>query len=133
MLFAGLCIRLKQMLVPFAKFVVFTLVPALMMICCTTPDLWGRILHSFHHVGANSDQFLHIFGNIPGQAQDILTTSENAVRSLTCDDLEFVTTDISLSVSPGLSSPLPLSSEAPVGQQRPYQHFVNMATVNSKL
>ncbi|KAJ9061904.1 hypothetical protein DSO57_1016138 [Entomophthora muscae] len=102
------------MLVPFAKFVVFTLAPALVMIWCTTPDLWGRISHSFHHVGANSDQLLHTFGDLPGRAQDILTTSKNVVRSLTCDDLELVSPDPSPSASPGLSSPLPLSSEAPV-------------------
>ncbi|KAJ9080684.1 hypothetical protein DSO57_1022349 [Entomophthora muscae] len=102
------------MLVPFAKFVVFTLAPALVMIWCTTPDLWGCISHLFHHVGANPDQFLHIFGDLTRQAQDVFTTSENVVSSLTCDDLELVTSNISPSVSSGPPPPLPLSSEAPV-------------------
>ncbi|KAJ9059056.1 hypothetical protein DSO57_1006533 [Entomophthora muscae] len=49
-----------------------------------------------------------------GQAQDILTTSEKVVRSLTCDDLDFVAPDLSPSVSLVPPSPLPLSSEVPV-------------------
>ncbi|KAJ9069454.1 hypothetical protein DSO57_1018374 [Entomophthora muscae] len=77
------------MLVPLAKFVVFTLAPALVMIWSTSPDLWGNISHSFHSIGANPNQFLHIFEDIPRRAQYILTTNENIVRCLVCDELEF--------------------------------------------
>ncbi|KAJ9063524.1 hypothetical protein DSO57_1000102 [Entomophthora muscae] len=42
------------MLVPIVKFVAFTLVPVLVMIWTTSPDLWSRISYSFQHVGTNS-------------------------------------------------------------------------------
>ncbi|KAJ9079323.1 hypothetical protein DSO57_1036580 [Entomophthora muscae] len=32
---------------------------------------------------------MHVFEDLPGRAQDILATSENVVRSLTCNDLKF--------------------------------------------
>ncbi|KAJ9077785.1 hypothetical protein DSO57_1013431 [Entomophthora muscae] len=76
------------MLVPLIKFVVYTLAPALVLIWCTTPDLWGCISHHIHHVGANLDQYMHLLENIPRRAQDIFATSENVVRSLTCDNLK---------------------------------------------
>ncbi|KAJ9081031.1 hypothetical protein DSO57_1018810 [Entomophthora muscae] len=94
------------MLEPLAKFVVYTLAPALVMIWCTTPDLWGCISHSFHHVGANPDQFMHILETIPGRAQDILATIENVIRRLTCNDLKFSALDPVPSMTP---SPAPLS------------------------
>ncbi|KAJ9052836.1 hypothetical protein DSO57_1030150 [Entomophthora muscae] len=70
------------------NFVVYTLAPALVLIWCTTPDLWGCISHSIHHVGAYPDNFMHLLENIPSCTQDIFATSENVVRSLTCDNLE---------------------------------------------
>ncbi|KAJ9062354.1 hypothetical protein DSO57_1011705 [Entomophthora muscae] len=77
------------MLASFFKFVAFTLAPALVMIWTTSPDLWSCVPHLFHHVGTNPSQLMHMFENLPGRAQGILTTSENVVRSLTCNDLEF--------------------------------------------
>ncbi|KAJ9049647.1 hypothetical protein DSO57_1022266 [Entomophthora muscae] len=74
------------MLVPLIKFVIFG----------------GCISHSFHHVGANPDQFVHLLENIPGCAQDIFAASENVARSLTCDDLKFSVLD---SVPPMTPSP----------------------------
>ncbi|KAJ9062902.1 hypothetical protein DSO57_1005704 [Entomophthora muscae] len=62
------------MLVSLMKFVAFTLAPDLLMIWTTSPDLWSCISHSFHHVGNNPTQFMYIFDNIPGRAQDILDT-----------------------------------------------------------
>ncbi|KAJ9053955.1 hypothetical protein DSO57_1019306 [Entomophthora muscae] len=102
------------MLVPLVKFVAFTLEPALVMIWSTSPDLWSWITHYFHYIGANPNQFMYTFEDIPGWAPDMLIISENIVRSLTCDDLEFPTPELALSASPGLSSPMLLSSEAPV-------------------
>ncbi|KAJ9062251.1 hypothetical protein DSO57_1012699 [Entomophthora muscae] len=104
------------MLVPLFKFVVYTLAPALVILWSTSPDLWGRISHSFHRVGANPNQFLHIFEDIPGRAQDILTTSENVVRSLACNDLEFPALKPAPSMPPGLFFPMPLPSEDPIFQ-----------------
>ncbi|KAJ9051484.1 hypothetical protein DSO57_1004221 [Entomophthora muscae] len=50
---------------------------------------------------------MHILENVPGRAQDILTTSENIVRSLTCNNLKFSALDPVLSMTPSLT---PLSS-----------------------
>ncbi|KAJ9054088.1 hypothetical protein DSO57_1018214 [Entomophthora muscae] len=99
------------MLASFLKFVAFTLAPALMMIWTTSPDLWSHVSHSFHHVGSNPSRFVHMFEDLPGRDQDILVTSENIVRSLICDDLEFY----ALKPVPSIF-PMPLPSEAPVTQ-----------------
>ncbi|KAJ9080930.1 hypothetical protein DSO57_1019739 [Entomophthora muscae] len=99
------------MLVPFVKFVVYTLAPALVLIWCTTQDLWGFISHSIHHVGANPYQFINLLENFPKRAQDIFATSENVVRSMTCDNLELSALD---SFPPMTPSPDPLPSEIPV-------------------
>ncbi|KAJ9070263.1 hypothetical protein DSO57_1010085 [Entomophthora muscae] len=59
---------------------------------------------------------MHMFENIPGCAQDILVTSENVVRSLTCNNLELSALDPVPSMAPSLA---PLSSpplEIPVTQ-----------------
>ncbi|KAJ9088581.1 hypothetical protein DSO57_1021610 [Entomophthora muscae] len=50
---------------------------------------------------------MYILENIPGHAQDILATSKNAVRSLTCDNPKFSALDPVPSMTP---SPVPLSS-----------------------
>ncbi|KAJ9070243.1 hypothetical protein DSO57_1010281 [Entomophthora muscae] len=50
---------------------------------------------------------MHILENIPGRAQDILATSENVVRSLTCNNFKFSALDPVPSMTP---SPAPLSS-----------------------
>ncbi|KAJ9071419.1 hypothetical protein DSO57_1037123 [Entomophthora muscae] len=94
------------MLVPLSKFVVYTLVPALVMIWCTTPDLWGRISHTLCCVGADPGQFMLLLEDIPGRAQDILATSENVVRSLTCDDLKLTALNPAPLVTPN-PTPLP--------------------------
>ncbi|KAJ9079719.1 hypothetical protein DSO57_1032585 [Entomophthora muscae] len=99
------------MLVPLAKFVAFTLAPALLMIWSTSPDLWGSITDSFLRVGANLDYLLNMFDNIPAHAQGLYTTSENVVRSLTCKDLDLSTAK-AVPVTPlSLVHPTPLSSE----------------------
>ncbi|KAJ9075200.1 hypothetical protein DSO57_1038344 [Entomophthora muscae] len=43
-----------------------------------------------------------MFENLPGRAQDILATSENMVRSLTCKNLEFSTLELVPSTPPSL-------------------------------
>ncbi|KAJ9060143.1 hypothetical protein DSO57_1034097 [Entomophthora muscae] len=102
------------MLVHLIKFVAFTLDPVVLMIWSTSLDLWTQITHFFHYVGTNPSQFMHILEDIPRQAQEILATSKNVVRSLTCDNLEFPTHEPNLSVPPNLTPPIPPFFEAPV-------------------
>ncbi|KAJ9067286.1 hypothetical protein DSO57_1000869 [Entomophthora muscae] len=84
------------------------------MIWSTSSDLWGHISDSFLHVGTNPDQLLNIFEDIPTRAQDMYATSENVVRSLTCDDLEFPAVKIASVASPSLAHPMLLPSEVPL-------------------
>ncbi|KAJ9061085.1 hypothetical protein DSO57_1024091 [Entomophthora muscae] len=104
----------KPMLDPFVKFVVFTLAPALVMIWSMSPDLWTCISHSFYHVGSNPSQFLHMFEDISGQAQEILVTSENVVKSLTCNNLELSAIELVPPAPPGLVFPVFPLSKTPV-------------------
>ncbi|KAJ9055794.1 hypothetical protein DSO57_1039515 [Entomophthora muscae] len=101
------------MLVPLVKFVAFTLAPALLMIWSTSPDLWGRIANSFLHVGSNPDQLLNMFEDIPAHTQGIYTTSENVVRSLTCNDLDLPTAKTVPAAPLSLGHPTLLPSENP--------------------
>ncbi|KAJ9072572.1 hypothetical protein DSO57_1026147 [Entomophthora muscae] len=50
---------------------------------------------------------MQMFENIPGHTQNILTASENVVKSLTCDDLEYSALNPTPSEYPSLSSPTP--------------------------
>ncbi|KAJ9082212.1 hypothetical protein DSO57_1006325 [Entomophthora muscae] len=90
------------MLVPLVKFVVYTLAPALVLIWCTTPDLWGRISHSIHHVGAHPYQFMHLLENIPECCQKL--------------DLDDLKPSVLNSFPPMTPSPAPFPSEIPVSQ-----------------
>ncbi|KAJ9077831.1 hypothetical protein DSO57_1012869 [Entomophthora muscae] len=95
---------------PLIKFVVFALAPALVVIWTNSPDLWSCISYKFNHVRSNPTQFMHILEDFPGRAQEILITSENVVRSLTCDDLEFSALKSVPLTPPGPALPVPLSS-----------------------
>ncbi|KAJ9049200.1 hypothetical protein DSO57_1027138 [Entomophthora muscae] len=57
---------------------------------------------------------MHMFGDLPGQAQGILVTSENVVRSRTWDDLELSALETAPSMSSSLAPQCP--SEVPVAQ-----------------
>ncbi|KAJ9048152.1 hypothetical protein DSO57_1037901 [Entomophthora muscae] len=59
---------------------------------------------------------MHMFEDIPGQAQDILATSENFMISLTCDDLEFPALKPAPSTPPVLACLMPLPSKDPIVQ-----------------
>ncbi|KAJ9056478.1 hypothetical protein DSO57_1032658, partial [Entomophthora muscae] len=76
------------MLVPILKFVVFTLLPALLFIWSTSLDLWERISSSVLIVSNNPSHLLYLAEDLPGRAQDFITSSEHLVKSLTCDDLD---------------------------------------------
>ncbi|KAJ9051422.1 hypothetical protein DSO57_1004831 [Entomophthora muscae] len=89
------------------QFVGFTLAPSLVMIWSASPDLWGCISDSFLHVGTNPDQFLNIFEDIPSRTQEIYTTSENVMRSLACDDLEFPVVGTAPTTPPDVPHPMP--------------------------
>ncbi|KAJ9078382.1 hypothetical protein DSO57_1007098 [Entomophthora muscae] len=56
---------------------------------------------------------MHLLENILGRTQDIFATSENVVRSLTCDNLEPSTLDSFSPMTPILA---PCPSEIPVSQ-----------------
>ncbi|KAJ9089656.1 hypothetical protein DSO57_1010606 [Entomophthora muscae] len=59
----------------------------------------------------SSNQFMHLMENFTECAQDIFATSENVVRSLTCDSLKLSALN---SFPPMTPSPAPLPSEIPV-------------------
>ncbi|KAJ9050613.1 hypothetical protein DSO57_1012816 [Entomophthora muscae] len=77
------------MLVPLAKFVIFTLVLALFLIWSTSPKLWTCISSSVYLAGVNLYNLLHLLDNLPGKATGLLFTGETLVCSLTCNNVEF--------------------------------------------
>ncbi|KAJ9064501.1 hypothetical protein DSO57_1029952 [Entomophthora muscae] len=99
------------MLVPLVKFVAFTLAPALVIIRSTSSDLLEHIANSFLCVASNLDQLLNMFEDIHTCAQGIYTTSENVVRSLTCNDLDLSTTKTVPATPLSLGHPTLLPSE----------------------
>ncbi|KAJ9086768.1 hypothetical protein DSO57_1000394 [Entomophthora muscae] len=67
-----------------------------------------------------SHKFMHLLENIPSCAQDIFATSENVVRSLTCDNLEPSALN---SFPPMTPSPAPFPLEIP-NSQAPKEYLV---------
>ncbi|KAJ9053931.1 hypothetical protein DSO57_1019567 [Entomophthora muscae] len=61
---------------------------------------------------------MYIFEGIPRRAQDILATSENAVRSLTCNDLEFSALKPAPSTPPGLAPRCPFSPSTQLSKKK---------------
>ncbi|KAJ9079050.1 hypothetical protein DSO57_1039550 [Entomophthora muscae] len=96
------------MLASFLKFVAFTLAPALVMIWTTSPDVWSCVSYKFHHVGSNPSKFVHMFGDLLGQAQDTLFTSENVVRRLNCNNFELSVLEPVPSMAQSLAPPISL-------------------------
>ncbi|KAJ9055141.1 hypothetical protein DSO57_1007365 [Entomophthora muscae] len=77
------------MLMPFAKFVVFTLAPALFLIWSTLLELWTFISSSAFLKVENPSHLLHLLDNLHGKAIGLLSTGETLICSLTCDDVEY--------------------------------------------
>ncbi|KAJ9062138.1 hypothetical protein DSO57_1013831 [Entomophthora muscae] len=77
------------MLLPLAKFIIFTLAHTLFLIWSISPELWSQIFSSVYLVGKNPCQLLYFLDNLPEKANSLLSTGENLVQSLTCDNIEF--------------------------------------------
>ncbi|KAJ9062029.1 hypothetical protein DSO57_1015074, partial [Entomophthora muscae] len=78
-------VKLKILLLV-AKFVILTLVPTLLLIWSTSSELWAGISSSDYLAGNNPSQLLYLLDNLPGKANDLLSTEENLVYSLTCNN-----------------------------------------------
>ncbi|KAJ9084870.1 hypothetical protein DSO57_1019648 [Entomophthora muscae] len=77
------------MLVTLAKFVIFTLAPALFLIWSTSPELWTCISSLAYLAVENPSSLLHLLDNLPGKASNLLFTGETLVFSLTCGNVNF--------------------------------------------
>ncbi|KAJ9055787.1 hypothetical protein DSO57_1039572 [Entomophthora muscae] len=77
------------MLLLVVKFVIFTLVPSLLLIWSILPELCTYISSSSFLVRETPAQFLCILDNLPGKSNDLLFTGKNLVFSLTRDNSEF--------------------------------------------
>ncbi|KAJ9056957.1 hypothetical protein DSO57_1027062 [Entomophthora muscae] len=77
------------MLLSFAKFIIFTLAHTLFLIWSISPEPWTQIFSSVYLVGKNPCQLLYFLDDLPEKANSLLSTGENSVHSLTCDNVEF--------------------------------------------
>ncbi|KAJ9061270.1 hypothetical protein DSO57_1022326 [Entomophthora muscae] len=79
------------------------------MIQTTSPDFWGQTPYSPYYAGDSPTQILHLLTNLPGQAQDLLVTDKNLVKSLTSDSLELFFPDSDLINLPEMDPSMPSS------------------------
>ncbi|KAJ9074744.1 hypothetical protein DSO57_1003398 [Entomophthora muscae] len=108
--------------IPTFKFVVFTLSPVLLFIWSSSLDLWEQISSSVLRVSNNPPRLLHFAEDLPGRSQDLITSGEYLVKSLTCDDLDPSLLDFSpglLYVEDSLSSLPPMEEPQPIPQPTP--------------
>ncbi|KAJ9072955.1 hypothetical protein DSO57_1021584 [Entomophthora muscae] len=77
------------MIFPVLRFVVFSLVPFVLLLWTASPNLWSWISSSVCLAGDNSSSLLHI----PGA---LLLLGETIVKSLTCDNLDFHAIDLTV-------------------------------------
>ncbi|KAJ9089575.1 hypothetical protein DSO57_1011414 [Entomophthora muscae] len=86
------------MLLPVFTFMIFTLAPTLLLILFTSLELWDQISFSAYLDKENPSQLLYLLDNLPGKENDLLSTGENMVHTLTCSNVKYVLpTDLSAS------------------------------------
>ncbi|KAJ9081239.1 hypothetical protein DSO57_1016778 [Entomophthora muscae] len=57
-----------------------------------------RITSSSHHGGDNNFKIFYLLEDLPTQAQGLLDSEENVVKSLTCDDIDLFAPESALEV-----------------------------------
>ncbi|KAJ9089359.1 hypothetical protein DSO57_1013732 [Entomophthora muscae] len=88
------------MILPALKFVVFSLALFLLLLWSTSPDLWGKISLSARLVGRDPASLWDL-------PSSLLFSGEAVVKSLTCDDLDLDTVDLTSPVSEGAAPSMP--------------------------
>ncbi|KAJ9063354.1 hypothetical protein DSO57_1001260 [Entomophthora muscae] len=77
------------MLVSLVKGVIFTLAPALLLIWSTLPELENQISSSAYLAGKDPSQQRYLLDDLPGKANDLVSTRDNLVPALTWDIIEY--------------------------------------------
>ncbi|KAJ9064345.1 hypothetical protein DSO57_1031680 [Entomophthora muscae] len=88
------------MLLPVIKFVVFSLALFLLLLCSTSPDLWGKISSSARLVGEDPSSLWDL-------PIGLLFSGEAVVKRLTWENLDLGTMDSTLPASEVDVSPMP--------------------------
>ncbi|KAJ9075633.1 hypothetical protein DSO57_1034018 [Entomophthora muscae] len=88
---------MQKVLALVVKFMLLSLAPALLLICSTSPDLWGKISLSAFLVKGNLTQVLHLPNKIPGKATELLLNGKTLAQISTFNNQEFpLVTEIQL-------------------------------------